>query len=286
MPSFQHEVLAELFRSRPEFAAELLTDRWELTLPAHDQVRLASGQLTDLSPTEYRADAVVTFHAADDRAVLAVVVEAQLRKDPGKHTSWPVYASTLHSRLRCPTVLLVVCPDREVAAWAATPIDLGYGLITVRALVLGPDLVPVVTDPGVAGAHPEQAVLSVIAHTRHPQHDRIVQALVDGLDKIDHEQAALYAEIVLAVLPEAARVHLEKLMATRGYAYQSDLARGYLAEGRAEGEARALLAILHARGIPVPDYLHTRITTCTDLDQLDTWIRRASTATTIHDILD
>jgi hypothetical protein len=112
--------------------------------------------------------------------------------------------------------------------------------------------------------------------------------------KIDHEQAALYAEIVLAVLPEAARVHLEKLMATRGYAYQSDLARGYLAEGeakgeakgRAEGEARALLAILHARGILVPDDLHTRITTCTDLDQLDTWIRRASTATTIHDILD
>jgi hypothetical protein len=74
-------------------------------------------------------------------------------------------------------------------------------------------------------------------------------------------------------------------MATRSYAYQSDLARSYLAEGRAEGEARALLAILNARGIPVPDDIHTRITTCTDLDQLDTWIRRASTATIIHDIL-
>ena len=89
MPSFQHEVLAELFRSRPTFAAELLVDRWQLALPAHDQVRLASGQLTDLSPTEYRADAVVTFHAAEadaeDRAVLAVVVEAQLSKDPDKH---------------------------------------------------------------------------------------------------------------------------------------------------------------------------------------------------------
>jgi hypothetical protein len=83
-------------------------------------------------------------------------------------------------------------------------------------------------------------------------------------------------------------------MTTRTYEYLSDFARRYVdqgrtegrTEGRAEGEAKALLAILNARGIPVPDDVHTRITTCTDLDQLDTWISRASTATTIHDILD
>jgi hypothetical protein len=57
-----------------------------------------------------------------------------------------------------------------------------------------------------------------------------------------------------------------------------------LTEGRAEGEVRALLAILDARGISVPHDAHTRITGCADLDQLETWIRRAITATTIKDL--
>jgi hypothetical protein len=47
---------------------------------------------------------------------------------------------------------------------------------------------------------------------------------------------------------------------------------------------RALLAILNARGIPVPDDARARITGCTDLDQLETWVRRAATATTIQDL--
>jgi len=47
---------------------------------------------------------------------------------------------------------------------------------------------------------------------------------------------------------------------------------------------RALLSILDARGIPVPDGVHNRITSCTDLDQLDTWVRRAITATTVDDL--
>jgi hypothetical protein len=292
MPSLRHELLAEVFRARPAFAAELLVEQWKLALPEHDQVRLVSGQITDLAPTEYQADAVVTFHAAGDpqRAVLAVVVEAQLSKVRDKRKSWPVYVTALHRRWDCPTVLLVVAPDPVVAAWSAAPIDLGFGLSTVQALVLGPDLVPVVTDPDTAGRCPEQAVLSVIVHTRHPEHDQIVQAMVDGFDKIDRTQAGRYTEVVLAVLLPAARVHLEKLMTTRTYEYLSDFSRRLVDQGRAEGEAKgeakALLAILNARGIAVPDDVHTRITTCTDLDQLDTWISRAVTATTIHDILD
>jgi hypothetical protein len=237
MPSLRHELLAEVFRSRPAFAAEVLAEQWKLALPGYGQVRLASGQITDLAPTEYQADAVVTFHAVDDpqRAVLAVVVEAQLSKDRDKRKSWPVYATALHRRWDCPTVLLVVSPDPDVAAWSAAPIDLGFGLITVQALVLGPDLVPVVTDADTAGQHPEQAVLSVIAHTTHPEHDQVVQAMVDGFDKIDRALAGRYTEVVLAVLPEAARVHLEKLMTTRTYEYLSDFARRYVDQGRTEG---------------------------------------------------
>jgi hypothetical protein len=42
---------------------------------------------------------------------------------------------------------------------------------------------------------------------------------------------------------------------------------------------------LASRGIEVPDALREQITTCTDLDQLDIWIRRAATARTAHDLL-
>src|SRR5215831_16268102 len=96
MPSSAHEALIELFRSRPELAAELLTETLGLTLPDYDQARLDSGDFTNLVPTEYRADAVIVLAAAD-RPRLAVVVEVQLRRDPGKLWSWPVYLTTLRA---------------------------------------------------------------------------------------------------------------------------------------------------------------------------------------------
>lgn len=77
-------------------------------------------------------------------------------------------------------------------------------------------------------------------------------------------------------------------MAAGTYEYRSDFARRYVgqgrAEGNAEGEARALLAVLDARGISVPEDARTRITSCTDLDQLDTWVRRAVTADSVQDL--
>jgi hypothetical protein len=36
----------------------------------------------------------------------------------------------------------------------------------------------------------------------------------------------------------------------------------------------------------VPDDARTRITECSDLNQLDTWIRRAATAESIDDLFD
>jgi hypothetical protein len=287
-PSRRHESLAGLFRSRPELAGEVL-DWWQLPLPAYQQVRLASGQFT-IEVSERWADAVLTFHDEDGLAVLAVVVEVQLSENSKKFASWPLYVHALHARLGCPVVLLVVCPDPKVAAWAARTMDAGFELVTARALVLGPDVVPVLTDPDAVGQHPELAVLSAITHVGHPEHDQIVQALVDGLSKIEHARAAGYAGIVLEVMPTAGRAYLERLMATPTYEYQSDLLRRWIAEGEAKGEAKgraeALLAILSTRGIRVPDNIHTRITACADLDQLDTWIRQAITATTSHDLFD
>jgi hypothetical protein len=75
-------------------------------------------------------------------------------------------------------------------------------------------------------------------------------------------------------------------MAITGYEYQSEFARRYFGQGEAKGEAKAVLAILDARGIAVPDDVRARIAGCTDLDQLDTWIRRAATADKVQDLDD
>lgn len=287
MPSHLHEALIDLFRHRPELAAALLSASFGVDVPAYQGIRLDSGELTDLAPTEYRADAVVVL-TTREVPVLAVVVEVQLRRDANKRRSWPVYLATLHARLRCPSLLLVVCPHRATAAWCAEPIDLGHPGWVLCPLVLGPAQVPVVTDPIEASRLPELAVLSAIAHGGAKQHEKVLEALLAALSSIDDDQAHLYADVVLAALPRAARAHLEALMKSGTYEYQSDFARRYYGEGKAqgtaEGEAKAVLAVLAARGITVPDDIRQRINECTDLEQLETWVRRAATADSIYDV--
>jgi hypothetical protein len=62
-----------------------------------------------------------------------------------------------------------------------------------------------------------------------------------------------------------------------------------LAEGRAEGEAvakvAAVLAVLAARGIPVPASIRVHIEACQDLTTLERWITRAATAASAEDVL-
>jgi hypothetical protein len=284
MPSSTHEALIQMFRHRPSLAADLLTDAFGVAVPDYQQAQLSSGEST---PVEFRADAVVTL-VADSVPALAVVVEAQLRPDARKRWSWPVYLTTIRARLRCPGVLMVVCTDAATASWCAAPIELGPGSV-VHPLVLGPEQVPVVTDPLRARSSPELAVLSAMAHGMHADRDKIFIAMLDALRTLDAQHATLYHDVVFAALPEAARRHLEALMTTT-YEYQSDFVRKYVhqgrAEGRAEGEAKALLAVLAVRGLAVPDDARARIAACTDLDQLEGWIRRAVTVESIDDLFD
>lgn len=242
---------------------------------------------TDLVPTEYRADAVVVLADHDDRPVSAVVVEVQLGRDGDKRWSWPVYLATLRARLRCPVVLLVVCVDEAIAGWAATPIELGPGA-RVSPVVLGPDRVPRITDAATAAAVPELAVLSAMSHGGRPDRLAVLDALLGALQAVDEQRATLYSDVVLAVLPVAAQRYLEALMTSRTHDYQTEFVRRYVLQGRAEGEAKgeakAILAVLEARGVDVPDHARARISECTDLQQLDTWIRRAATARSVEDL--
>jgi ketopantoate reductase len=73
---------------------------------------------------------------------------------------------------------------------------------------------------------------------------------------------------------------LALLTTTVGYEYRSELFRNLAAQA----EARAILTLLKARGIAVPDDVREEILGCTDLTQLDAWLLRAASASTIEDV--
>ena len=97
MPSLRHESLLALFRNRPALAVELVEQGLRLTLPAHDELRLESGALTEVAPVPYHADLVVQVWSRGT-LVLGIVVEVQLGPDPDKRFTWPLYVASLGRR--------------------------------------------------------------------------------------------------------------------------------------------------------------------------------------------
>jgi hypothetical protein len=72
----------------------------------------------------------------------------------------------------------------------------------------------------------------------------------------------------------------------KGYEYQSDFAKKYVAEGRAEGVARAVLTALRVRGIAVPEATRERILAEKDPERLERWHERAILAASLAEVLD
>jgi hypothetical protein len=126
MPSSLHEAVAELFRNRPVLAAEVLGGFLHQDLPAFTEARLVAGDLPKLRPAERRADAVVMLYREQATPLLGIIVEVQLKPVDQKRRSWPDYLTSLYSRYNCAAILLVICPGRVTAAWAAGPIEIGH----------------------------------------------------------------------------------------------------------------------------------------------------------------
>lgn len=76
----------------------------------------------------------------------------------------------------------------------------------------------------------------------------------------------------------------------KGYEYQSDFARRYVAEGRAKGYAeavaRAVLTVLEARGLAVPDAIRERILIQKDPERLERWLEKAVVASSVDEVFD
>jgi hypothetical protein len=279
----RHECLVDLFKNRPSLAAEILVEVLRIALPAYSEARVVSIDLTETQPAEYRADIVVLL-LNDGKPVRVIIVEVQLKKDDDKRYTWPAYLTVSRDQHRCQADLLVVAPDPVVAAWCAEPIELGVPGFVLHPPVLRPAAIPVVTDPAEAARRPELGVLSAMAHGDTEQGATIASAVLPAVQGLDDERARFYYDLVYNSLNDAARRALETMM--KGYEYQSDFAKKYVAEGRAEEAVRAVLTALRVRGIAVPEATRERILAEKDPERLERWHERAILAASLAEVLD
>jgi hypothetical protein len=286
-----HEILVDLFKNRPSLAAEILAEVLGVPLPPYSEARLASTDLTEIQPAEYRADAVVTL-LDNDVSVRVIIVEVQLAVDSRKRLSWPAYVTVSRAIHDCPADLLIVAPELAVAGWCAEPIEIGVPGFVLHPPVLRRTAVPVVTDPTEAARRPELGVLSAMAHGETGQGATIAAAVLPAVRGLDEDRARFYYDLVYNSLNEAARRALEAMM--KGYEYQSDFAKKYVAQGRDEGRAegrteeaaRVLLSVLRVRGIAVPDSVREHILAQKDPERLERWIEKAAVATSVTAVID
>lgn len=291
--SLEHEGPLLLLGERPEMLLELLG----IAVPPGAKVALASADFTQAVPLERRADAVVTTEQ-DGRVTSAFVVEVQRAIDPDKHFSWPLYVASLHARVRCRTALVILAPDRAVAAWARSPIPtLGPGA-GFGPLVLGPDEIPRVESFEEARRMPELAVLSALVHGGAPEGAPILESALRAAAQLDETHARNYYDLIYSSLGDVARAALEALMSFEKYEYRSDFAKKYVAQGRVEGRVegriegrvleakRLLLAILAERHLGPSDPARARVEACGDPDVLEAWVLRATSAAAEADVFD
>ncbi|MBT2397612.1 hypothetical protein [Streptomyces sp. ISL-100] len=263
MVTSSHEAMHRILQEAP--GAFTRTFR-ALDLPFDDPVAVT------LLPTD-RVDALLRFDTADPASSFLLAVQAQEKEDPARRASWVYSLTRLNVEYGVPPVLLVVCQDRNTAAWAAEPVDIGlpqWPALTMRPLVLGPHNVPALTDPAAAARDILLATLSAITHGKAPEADAVLKALAAGLRAVDRDTASIVIELAELGLGTAPAAQIWR-----------DL---MVIEGRLEARTEDILLMLTRRGIEIPDNARHRITSCTDLDTLSAWLTRTLTATSAEDL--
>ena len=290
MPSAEHESPVALAILDPGLLAWLLTNVFDVKVPDYHHARAQPTEVRVLVPRTYHADGMLLFCDAVDRPLLAVVLEVQRGWDSTKRRTWKLYVAQLEAELDVDAALVVYCPDVGIARRYRSSVEYEGLSLSLRPFIFTPADVPLVVDLELARTNPSLAVLSALCHSAHPDVDATFPALTAALGSLGPKRAILYYDIVLAGLPATPRARWEAFMTTTvGSNYRSELLREVdqagEARGEARGEANAVLIVLDGRGVAVPEDVRERILACTDLDQLDTWLRRAGTATTVEDVI-
>ena len=308
-----HETLLQMFRSQPHLLLLWMEKLLSLKLPSYSSFELRPGDFTQSRPIEFRADLVLVLKHKG-KNVLGLVIEIQLRWDPMKQWTWPVYAATLSHQLKCPVEVLVVTPSASVAKRCADPIRSGG--LWLQPKVLGPQSIPLVTRLQHAKSNPELGVLSVLAHGKTEQGWAVAEPVLGAMKRVDIEPSEMYIEAIWRSLSPGFQQKMEAMMKKEGFRYKNPIfqqwmneglekglekgrsqgkteglaqgeARGMekgLAQGETRGKASTLLTFLEARGWSVSAPERKRIDHCKDMSKLEQWVRRAATASSLQEV--
>jgi hypothetical protein len=286
MGSATHAVLVELLEAHPEALAYLL----ELQGNAPDSVLIpTTGTRTKTFVLERRVDRAYLIGSRTSPLGF-ILTEVQIEPDEDKPFAWPLYLELARSRYRCEGALVIITLSETVRRWSERAIEPTTGICGTRRR-LQPTVIALDTiEPSLllSPDRPYLAPLAVAGHAASADVQRVADTAVGlTLDSLPRHLAAEQLDAILGMVDDALRAHLEsRIMEHKEY--RSELFRGIFkkgqAEGKAEGEAKGkaegILAVLSAREIPVSDAIRERILSCTDIDTLDVWIRRAAVAST------
>ncbi|MEV4117138.1 hypothetical protein AB0J64_56745, partial [Nonomuraea sp. NPDC049695] len=123
MPSPRHDALTKLFKYRPELAVEILRDLLDVDLPDTSLIRTEDSTFNTRPSDDIEADLVLVLGPPQE-PTHAIIVEIQQDKSKAPR-QLARYAAALWLLLDCGVTVLVVCPDRAVAAYYAQPIESG-----------------------------------------------------------------------------------------------------------------------------------------------------------------
>ncbi len=98
-----------------------------------------------------------------------------------------------------------------------------------------------------------------------------------------HEKERLHMATLTLLEAYGERIHRGALQEGLKKGLKKGLEKGR-EEGVSAGEARALLAVLRARGFSVSSAAEKRITSCTDARRLERWVERAALVTEVHEL--
>jgi hypothetical protein len=177
---------------------------------------------------------VIELRGPDHELVAAVIVEIQLRRDPRKRFSWPLYLSSLRASSKCDVVLLVLTSRPAIARWARTPIETGHPGFTLQPIAISLDDLPRSISPETARKVPELAVLAAIAH----RDADAAAAAIRVIDRLPPEQSKLYLDLVLNNVSDEVRSTMEARM--KGYVFKNPWVIKNLVEPVERAEAKGL----------------------------------------------
>jgi hypothetical protein len=282
-----HEALHQIFRD-DTLIVSAIQRVFDVKFGDSKRVDELPGDVTTL-PLEGRVDTVLRIELDGVPCILAIESQTEPDRTGQKRSRWPYYVAYLHAKYCHPVALIVVTQQGRTARWARKTIKVEFpGLgptMTVRPIVFGPDNVPLIRDLTDARANVGFALFSLLVHGHSRRAHEILEILAEALNSVDIATAIHYVELADAGLVNSkARKRWKELMATQTYPYQSSLKADWMAEGRAEGEAKAILLVLEARGIALSAEGRKRLISCTDEKQLAAWITRAATATSEEEL--